>query len=76
MPEIELGNFTVASPSMPSLTNISSASVSRVNDWVSECLTSSESIAQYIYSTERQKFNRNLITKDWKEYIQSRGNLK
>ena len=48
MSETELGNFTVASPSMPSLTNVSSASVSRVNDWVSECLTSSVSIAQYI----------------------------
>ena len=60
MSETELGNFTVAYPSMPSLKNISSASVSRVNDWVSECLTSSEPIAQYIYSTERQKFNRKL----------------
>ena len=60
MSETKLGNFTVASPSMPSLTNISSASVSRVNDWVSECLTSSVSIAQYILHTERQKFNRKL----------------
>ena len=43
MPETELGNLTVVSPSMPSLTSISSASVNRVSD----SLTSSVPLTQY-----------------------------
>ena len=42
MSETELGNLTAVSPSMPPLTHISSVSVNRVSD----CLTSSVSLAQ------------------------------
>ena len=42
MSETELRNLTAVSPSMPPLTSISSVSVNRVSD----CLTSSVSLAQ------------------------------
>ena len=54
MSETELGNLTIVSPSMPSLTSICKASVNRASD----CLTSPVSLAQCTHQGNNLPENR------------------